>query len=177
MMTRARNLILAAAALAAALAFAHPAAAETAAPVDDGVVKPGEYALDMTDGPVHLYYTITANRIYIAVVAEATGWVGLGLDSSRMNGAKIFIGYYDNGKPAFTDQLGQGHRHLPTDSFSALDHAVLRSGGATTMEVTLDRSAFLQSGDTSLDVIYAESGGDDITAHHDFRGSATLAVR
>ena len=46
-----------------------------------------------------------------------------------------------------------------------------------TLEITLDRATFLDPNATTLDVIYALSSGDDITARHDFRNSTTLTVR
>ncbi|HUX20193.1 MAG TPA: hypothetical protein VMW69_03070, partial [Spirochaetia bacterium] len=57
-------------------------------PIADGVVQQGEYSFDKVDGPAHVYARFDSNKIYLSIVGRTTGWVAIGLDSTRMHGAK-----------------------------------------------------------------------------------------
>lgn len=159
--------------------FALLAAAGVAAqttPTADGVVGQGEYAVEKTEGAIHLYASFDATKIYLAVTGDTTGWVAIGVDSLRMDGAKIFMGYFANGKQYFTSQVGVRHSHRETSDFSALSHAVGESNGTTTLEIVLDRSTYLEAGQTTLDVIYAMGSADSFGQYHTQRGATKLNV-
>ena len=143
----------------------------------DGVVQPGEYSIDRVDGPAHIYASFEADKIRLAIVGETKGWVAIGVDSTRMNGAKIFMGYVDGNGASFTTQVGMRHTHQDSTEFEALSHAVKETGNSTTMELELARSAFLSAGQDTLDIIYAVGSGDSFRQYHSFHGTATLPVQ
>ncbi len=143
----------------------------------DGVVQPGEYAIDRIDGPAHIYASFDAGKIRLAIVGETRGWVAIGVDSKRMHGAKIFMGYVDGNGESFTTQAGVRHSHNDSSEFEALAHAAAESGNSTTMEIALDRSAFLEPGQTTLDLIFAMGNSDSFRQYHSFRGTTTLEIQ
>lgn len=151
-------------------------AAAQSHPVADGSVESGEYGVEKQDGAIRLYASFDAEKIYLAVVGRTTGWVAVGADSARMDGAKIFMGYFADGKEGFSTQAGSRHRHSESAGFSALSHAVRESNGTTTMEIVLDRRAFLEPGQTTLDVIYALGSSDTFRQYHSTRGSTRLIL-
>lgn len=143
----------------------------------DGVIQPGEYSIDRVDGPAHIYARFEADKIRLAIVGETKGWVAIGVDSKRMNGAKIFMGYVDGNGESFTTQAGVRHSHHDSSEFKALSHAVKETGNSTTMEIELNRSAFLGPGQTTLDLIYAMGSRDSFRQYHSFHGTTTLSVQ
>jgi len=146
-------------------------------PVIDGVANAGEYSVEHADGPVHLYASVDADTLYLAIVGEEEGWVSVGVGSSHMDGAIIFMGYVGNGKEAFTVQKGVDHFHYKYETTGVRAHAMTRSGNSMTMELALDRSAFPGADGTSLDVIYAVGHYDSFVIYHNFRGTARLELR
>jgi len=143
----------------------------------DGVIQPGEYSIDRIDGPSHIYASFDDGKIHLAIVGETKGWVAIGVDSKRMNGAKIFMGYVDGNGESFTTQAGVRHSHHDSSEFEALAHAVAQTGNRTTMEIELDRSAFLGPGQSALNIIYAVGNNDSFREYHSFHGTTTLAVQ
>lgn len=152
------------------------ALAAQSAPAADGSVKQGEYSFDKADGPAHIYARFDSSKVYIAIVGETSGWVAVGLNSTRMHGAKIFMGYVDGKGPSFTTQAGVRHSHSDTSDFAAVLHGVGEANGATTLELILDRSSFIPAGAASLDIIYAMGSSDSFRQFHSFHGTTSLAV-
>lgn len=146
-------------------------------PVTDGTVMAGEYKIEHVDGPVRLLASFDASHIYLAIVGKTEGWVAVGVGSSRMDGAHIFIGYVANGKEAFSVQRGVRHSHRQSAEDGVLAHALAEAGGSTTMELVLERSAYLGASDQSLDVIYAIGNADSFVRYHAFRGATQLNIR
>lgn len=145
-------------------------------PTADGVISPGEYSSDSVDGPVHLFFRFDSTRIYLAVEGRTNGWVAIGLNSRRMNGAQIFMGYLSNGRSEFSTQAGVRHSHSESSDFAAVEHGIGESGSTTTMELVLDRASFLDPGQSTLDVIYALGGSDSFRQYHSFRSSTSLPI-
>ncbi|HUX22898.1 MAG TPA: hypothetical protein VMW69_16800, partial [Spirochaetia bacterium] len=79
--------------------------------------------------------------------------------------------------PAFTTQNGVRHSHSETSDFLAELHGVGEANGLTTLELVLDRTAFVPSGQSSLDMIYAMGSSDSFRQFHSFHSSTTLAVQ
>lgn len=79
-----------------------PLFAQGRAPAVDGVPGPSEYATTVNKGGMTVSFTLTPDKIYAACVTPGDGWVSIGLGSTGMSGATMFIGYVDDsGKPAF----------------------------------------------------------------------------
>ena len=144
-------------------------------PQVDGVVTEGEYAhrLDLLDGELVVFYQKDASGgLAIAVRAPTTGWVGVGLGSPVMAGARIFMGYVKEGRPVFSEQLGKGHSHSPTMGVADAS-AVSQKNGMTTVEFHLP-AAQVPPG-AEIPVIAASSSSADLTSfHEDNHDSGTL---
>lgn len=162
------------AALSLAAAVSGGAAAQTS-PSVDGRIEPGEYPFETSAGPLTLYAAVEAGTIHLAVVGRTSGWVAVGVGSRRMEGATIFMGYVAGGREAFTFQQGRGHSHRSAGRAEP-PHAVAEHDGTTTLEVALERSAYLGAGASSLDAIYAMGDTDSFVLYHAARAQATIPV-
>jgi hypothetical protein len=138
-------------------------------PTVDGSVTPGEYGRSIAalDGAATIYYqNDTRGGLYLAVSAMTAGWVGLGLGSAVMNGAHIFMGYVKDGKPVFSEQVGEGHSHRQSPSVLADSFAVGHQGGTTTIEFHVPGDRLPVVG-TTLSFIVAFSESADLTTYHE----------
>jgi hypothetical protein len=104
--------------------------------------------------------------LFVAVSAQTTGWVGVGLGSAVMDGAWIFMGFVKDGEPVFSEQRGTGHTHRPVAAARADRWAVAQTGGQTTIEFHLPAGQVPVSG-TSFPFIVAYSGAPDLTTFHE----------
>jgi len=160
------------------LAFFTSVGALNAAPKVDGVIQSGEYVhqVDAVDGTATVYWAPDGKGgLYLAVSAPTTGWVGLGLGSQVMDGASIYMGYVDNGKPVFSEQKGRGHSHAPVAQKKADQSAVASKDGGTVIEFHLPASA-VPSGN-SIPFITAYAGIPDLlTFHEDHLDAGTITL-
>lgn len=150
-------------------------------PVVDGVIQTGEYTYVRDfDHQLTLYASRTADTLYFGVVGDTEGWVAVGLGSKKMDGSTIFMGFVDtDGKPSFKTQLGKGKRHVDASAdISALvtSYAIKQAGGKTTLEVAVKADAFIKSGQSTIDVIYAIGDERSYTKYHSYRGAISLAL-
>ncbi len=150
-------------------------------PVVDGVVHQGEYTLTRELRGATLSLARTADRVYIALSAQTTGWVAVGTGTGRMDGSRIFIGYVKDGTATFEEDLGSGHRHSAapdaSDAPFATAHALTESGGRTVLEVELDASRVIAAGATELELIAAYGSQDSFASYHSFRTSLAVPLR
>jgi hypothetical protein len=156
------------------------AVSTSARPVIDGVVQPGEYTLTRELRGATLSLARTADRVYIALSAQTTGWVAVGTGTGRMDGSRIFIGFVKDGAVTFEEDLGRYHTHgaAPdaSDAPFAAAHALTESGGRTTIEVELDAAKIIAAGATELRLIAAYGGQDSLSAYHRFRTSLVIPL-
>jgi hypothetical protein len=149
--------------------------------VVDGVVTAGKYTYTHDfDHKLTLYASRTADTLYFGVVAGTQGWVAIGLGSKKMDGSTIFMGFVDtDGKPSFKTELGKGKRHTdaPADvSAVVTSFSIKQAGGKTTLEVAVKADAFIKTGQSSLDVIYAMADERSFTKYHNYRGVTSLSL-
>jgi DOMON domain len=153
------------------------AACAAAQPKVDGRVTPGEYSrsISVVDGAATVYYQFDAGGgLSVAVSAATTGWVGIGLGSSVMDGAHIFMGYVKNGATVFSEQIGTGHSHHESRDRSADSSAVSQAGGTTTIEFHVPAGKVPLTG-TTVPFIVAFSGSPDLSTYHeDTRDGGTM---
>jgi hypothetical protein len=159
--------------------FAQTLAITTNKTVVDGVVNPSEYSFSKDFKKLVLYINRTSDALYVAVVGNTKGWVAFGLGSLLMNGSTIFMGYVKNdGTAQFKPQAGKNHTHQDTTKAVAdtiVAYAMKEADGKTTLEVELKPASYITSGQSELDVIYAEGTEKSFLPIHMFRGS--LAVK
>jgi hypothetical protein len=146
--------------------------------VVDGVVNAGEYSFTQDFGQLSLSVNRTADALYLAVVGSTTGWVSVGLGSLKMDGATMFMGFVGaNGKVQFKPVLGSGHSHKDAGgdvSGTIISSAVKESGGKTTLEIAVRPAAYIKSGQSTLQIIFAEGTEKSFIPHHMFRGAISL---
>jgi hypothetical protein len=149
-------------------------------PVVDGIVQPGEYTLTRELRGATLSLARTADRVYIALSAQTTGWVAVGTGTGRMDGSRIFIGYVKDGVATFEEDLGRGHRHSAapdaSDAPFAMAHALTESGDRTVIEVELDASRVIDAGATEILLIAAYGSQDSFATYHSFRTSLKIPL-
>ena len=156
-------------------------AAGSTKPSINGVVRAADYTyMHDFDHKLTLYATRTADTLYLAVVANADGWVAVGLGSKKMDGAAIFMGFVDtDGKVSFKTQVGKGRKlqDAPADiSATVVSYEMKQEGGKTTLQVAVKADAFIKQGQQSLDVIVAMSGTRSFTKYHTYRGATSLSL-
>jgi len=149
-------------------------------PSVDGTVTANEYSYSHDfDQQMTLYASRTATTLYLAVVANTRGWVGVGV-GPKMDGADIFMGFVKDGKVSFKPQLGKGHGHkdAPADvSDTVQKSAMKQSGGKTTLEIALKADAYIKKGQSTLDLIFAMGDQASYTPYHSYRNMTTLALQ
>ncbi len=97
----------------------------------DGIVGPGEYTFLYDFKQLSLRLNRTSERLYAAVTAETGGWVGVGLNSSKMNKADIIIGYFSKGKAVIKEQRGFGNKHKDNKIPYVVSYAINETSGKT----------------------------------------------
>ena len=144
----------------------------------DGSIQDGEYSFtkSFNGDKLKLYLNWSDRALSVAVTAETRGWVGAGLNSLRMNGANILVGYVRGRDQAFRIDDGRGHAHSLGDQGVELGHALTEQGRWTTMEVQLQPDAFIQAGQSSLQVIVAYGNADGFKPIHRFRTADTVQL-
>lgn len=145
-------------------------------PVVDGVIGNGEYSWSTQADQATLYLNRTGDVLSAAIKSKSTGWVGIGFGSDRMNGAKIFIGYVKDGKPAFEQQIGRGHTHRGTPSPLEVKYALSEKDGVTVMELSFKLSDIIAGGSSELQVLVAYGPSDDFFSYHLFREALTVQL-
>lgn len=148
-------------------------------PSVDGVITANEYSYSRDfDQKITLYASRTSTTLYLAVVANTTGWVGIGV-GQRMDGADIFMGFVKDGKVSFKPQLGKAHFHkdAPADVTETIEKYALREkDGKTTLEVALKADAYIKRGQSTLDLIFAMGDQSSYTAYHSYRNLTSLTL-
>ncbi|MBP7095248.1 MAG: hypothetical protein KBC36_04060 [Spirochaetia bacterium] len=154
------------------LALAAGVSAAQTAPLD-GAVADGEYAIIREASGMRLGFRLSADAstLFASVTVRGTGWVALGFGSPKMDGARMVLAYVKDGTAQFTEDLGKGWTHAPTEPF-ALARAATEKDGWTTLEVALPAGAFLKG--PTLEVIAAWGRNDDFRTKHSGRTSLSV---
>jgi hypothetical protein len=148
---------------------------DTATPKADGSVAAGEYQASAKAGQATVQASLGSDGLlYLAFSAPTKGWVALGTNSLRMDGASMYMGF-DAGTPQFTEQTGSGHSHKPSSGQTAKAWAVKTSGAETTLELVLPAEAAVSGG--KLKLIWAYGRNADFRSPHAARGSLEIAVK
>ena len=146
----------------------------------DGVVHADEYSFSRDFSALKLFVNRTADILYLGIVANTTGWVGVGLGSLRMDGATIFIGYVgEDGTATLKAQTGTGHTHGDVSGdipATIVSYAMKEADGKTTLEIALKAGAYISSGQRDLDLIFAMGQEKSFLPHHIFRSSLRLRM-
>jgi len=148
-------------------------------PTLDGVIGADEYSYSASfdKDRIQLFLNWSDQVLSVGVIGETKGWVGVGFDSLKMDGAMIFIGYVDGEEIVFRGDMGRGHRHSGSDALEAAGYALQQEEKVTTMEIALDAGDFLPDSGGDLQVILAYGNRDSLSAIHRYRTAVSVPVR
>ncbi|MBN2553952.1 MAG: hypothetical protein JXB06_14330 [Spirochaetales bacterium] len=135
----------------------------------DGIVSPGEYSLSVEIPGAVLHLNRTQEVLSIAVQSELEGWVAVGLGSTRMDQASIYIGYVDSGKEVFATERGRGHKHDDASVPEPIAVRLKEDQSGTVLELGFPVSAFVPEGADSLGLIVANGLRDNLSGYHSTR--------
>jgi hypothetical protein len=144
----------------------------------DGVVGENEYSYSVSfdRGRLDLFLNWNEDVLSVGLVGDTKGWVAVGFNSLRMDGAAIFFGFVDGNDENFRIDLGRGHQHSEVDDAAVLGYALTENDGVTVMEVELPAGDFIASGAAELQTILAYGNRDSDQAIHRFRASHSAAL-
>jgi hypothetical protein len=156
------------------LALGAGAALAQTPPVLDGTVEPSEYALSREEAGMRFGFTLSPDgaTVFASISAKTAGWVALGFGSAKMDGSFMVLASVKDGKAQFTEDLGKGWTHAPTEPFT-LGRAAGEADGWTTLEVAIPAARFLKAG--TLPLIASWGRTEDFRAKHS--GRTSLSVR
>ncbi len=165
-----RIVLVLAAFLAASAAFAQ-------APMQDGMIKPGEYAFTETKNGITIAASLSSDgkTIFMAVSGATKGWIALGAGSAKMNGSYMILAYQDDmGTRFVSEETGVGWTHKP-NAMNVAKAYVNELDGVTTLEAQFPAEAMVKDG--KLDSIAAIGGKDDRTSKHIGRAVYSIAFK
>jgi hypothetical protein len=149
----------------------------TAAPVKvDGVFSDKEYSLVSEAAGMKLGLTWTADAVFVGLSAPTTGWVAVGLNSAKMDGAVMYVGYVTGNNTELKVQKGAGHRHADTDAAAPQEYAMKELDGRTVLEVALKTPGVIVKGQKTLDLLVAMGGADSFASMHKARASVSVGL-
>ncbi len=132
----------------------------------DGIIQPAEYSYNYNFSDYKLYLNWNGDKVYIGVTAETEGWIGVGINSSKMNDAHIHIGFVDRGRVVFKEQVGKGKSHMDTDVNFVKDFEMKEESGNTTMELEYNQNDIIKPGQKQIEMIMAYGKKDALTQYH-----------
>lgn len=144
--------------------------------VVDGVIQSGEYSIHHEFDKMDLFLNWTQSKVYVAVVAETEGWIGVGFGSLKMNNAHILIGFVDNGKAVLKEQKGKGRSHRDTKTLYVQSFEMKETFGNTTLELEFKEEDVITPGQKSLGMIIAFGAGDSFTMYHSSRKGFSIDI-
>ncbi|MBN1390759.1 MAG: hypothetical protein JXA22_08980 [Candidatus Thermoplasmatota archaeon] len=158
----------------------------------DGIITAGEYtnSTKFDSDRFELHWNVSGDMIFVAMKAEATGYISIGIDpTSQMAQADMILGWVDGDRIAHVQDMfstgALGPHPLDTaqgGTDDILDYNGTEYGGWTTIEFkrnlstedTKDRNI---STTGLMTLIWALSDSDDPSAAHTRRGTTTWMIR
>lgn len=150
-------------------------------PEQDGVINTNEYSSETKIQKALLYFSVSkdGSTLYAAIKAETKGYVALGLNASRMDGAVMNLGFDDlkttSGKVITV--LGSLHFHGDKVSDTILKKVVKEINGNTTLEIAIDIKKAKITIPSTIKFIYAIGLKDDLVSKHVSRASGSLSIK
>jgi hypothetical protein len=145
-------------------------------PAIDGAIGAAEYQYSGNVSGIKVFATLGSDdMLYLAVEAPTSGWVAAGVGGLVMNGARLFFGATQDGKPAFLEKAGVGHFYADAKEVVVKKWAVKTKGEDTILELSLPASKALWKG--QLNAIFAFSKAPGFSSRHAARGSLSFTVK
>lgn len=156
----------------------------------DGTIAQDEYAYTTEVAGVTVHWINDDQYLYMAMQAQTTGWVSVGLDpENKMQGANYILGYVQDGQAVVLDMFGVqpfGPNSHPNDDTLGGRNDILAFGGKEENGTTvIEFQIPLDSGDpydkplasgASYQLIAAMGSDDDAMSLHTARGYGTFQI-
>jgi hypothetical protein len=151
-----------------------------------GFCEEVQYTHEVVLKGVSFHWKTTDDLLHIKLIAETTGWVGIGFNPTKhMLNADFIIGYVKNGKVKVVDHYGISERRHKNDSKLGGENHVTDISGKEENDTTEIRFAIpLDSGDSNdkplslnsetIVLLAYGAGRDSFKSRHKFR--TTLRV-
>lgn|GEM_PF-693127 len=154
----------------------------------DGVINAGEYTEVKKLGDYEIHWLSDNEYIYIAMKAETTGWVALGIQpGSMMKDADIILGFVKNGKAEVADHFSTGiyGPHSLDTEFGGTDDIIEFGGQEMGGYTTIEFKRLLNTGDKYdmqlsngvNKIIWSYGLDDQSTEKHVSRGYAEIDIQ
>ena len=151
-------------------------AATGTAPKIDSTIAAKEYAVSAGDDTFGTSLSWIGDTLYVSVIAKTTGWVAVGLGSTRMSGAIMYMGFVKGAETQMKVQVGAGHAHSDTAKNAPLQYKMTETGGTTVLEVALKASEFIVGGQKTIDMIVAYGGSDSFISMHRAKAAVSFTL-
>jgi hypothetical protein len=142
----------------------------------DGLFGDKEYSLVREAAGMKLGITWTADILYLGFSAPTKGWVAVGLGSTKMDGALLYMGYITGHATELKVQRGSAHRHVDADEGPPALYAMKETGVRSVMEIALKAAGAISAGQRTLEIIIAMGAADSFVSLHKARASFTVEL-
>ncbi|MBN1523632.1 MAG: hypothetical protein JW904_04045 [Spirochaetales bacterium] len=148
-------------------------------PVIDGTIRADEYTLFEDLGSVKLSLVRSENKLCAGLSGKTENWISVGVGSSRMDGAVIFIGYVRDGKTYFSEERGKGHGHttVPEAERITIQYAMKEENEITSLEVECDLSGLVSMDTKEIRFIIATGEDDSFSSPHAYRRGLVVTLQ
>lgn len=146
-------------------------------PKIDGSIAKGEYSLEVDFPKIKVYLTRSDKALYFGIIGDATGWVAIGLGSTRMNNAKIIMGYVKDAKAVVQEFNGIGHKHDEIDGKILKNSSLSETDGKTVFEGEVNPEMILTKDQDKLDFIVAISDADNFLGFHKAKAGYSVKLK
>lgn len=152
----------------------------------DGVVTPGEYSNELSQGSYRLFWSTTGDTIRMAMQADNQGWVAVGFQPGRrMKDADMVFGMMTGGNAVVQDHYSTGDfgPHTVDVQQGGTDDVLLYGGARTASTTTFEFERKLDTGDArdvalqrgvQMQIIWAYGSSDNERIQHSSRGYANI---
>ncbi|GAB6089216.1 DOMON domain-containing protein [Spirochaeta dissipatitropha] len=145
----------------------------------DGTIDESEYShLHMTSSMAIYFSRIDDDNIAVAVTAPTQGWLAIGFESARMDGAYMLIAFSQNGEQFFEEHRGSGWSHSKMAEFRVNEYAVAHSpDDHSIFEAVVPAEIIEINGrGEEFPFIIAHSRQQNFTARHVYRSSERFRI-
>ena len=146
------------------------------------------YDHEVEDNGVQMFWKVTDSELHIKIIAETTGWVGVGFNpTEQMKDANYIIGYVKDGEAVVHDHFGhEKWNHREDTALGGSRDLTVVGGEEKDGRTTLEFSLPLDSGDDYDAVIDGQGktvlllayGGsrDSLRSMHRYRTTLTIRL-
>ena len=141
----------------------------------------------MSYGKYEIYWASDEQYVYIAIRAETTGWVAIGIQpGSRMKNADMVLGFVSEGETTVLDLFSGGDfgPHSPDTELGGSDDILASGGSEQDGYTTIEFKRLLNTGDEydiplakgTHKIIWGYGRDDTVDRKHSNRGYGEIQI-